>query len=165
MHTIFYNYLLGTKKLGTIVTEKSPSQLIAEGVIPAGAAYLVRPEKTADMTEEEQIKYMEIEYAHFDNYDNPTDIIVDYPSIMFSLIEELRGRRNQVLEKLDKLQQRALVKRKDDLVDEMEEDKQKLRDCLNIDVTKYKCLNDFRYYVPDLLYIDYEVKFSERLNA
>ncbi len=165
MHTIFYNYLPGTPKLGTVVTDKSATELMSEGVIPEGAAYLVRPVRSEEMSDEEIVKYMEIEYAQFDDYDNPQDIIIDYPAIMFSLINELRARRNQILEKLDNLQQRALVRKKDNLVEEMEEDKQRLRDCLNIDVTKYKCLDDFRYYVPDLLYIDYEVKFSERLNA
>ena len=165
MHTIFYNYLPGTPKLGTVVTDKSATELMKEGVIPEGAAHLVRPLRDENTSDEEMIKYMEIEYVHFDNYDNPKDIIIDYPAIMFSLINELRGRRNQVLEKLDKLQQRAVIRKKDALAEEIEEDKQKLRDCLNIDVTKYKCLDDFRNYVPDLLYIDYEVKFSERLNA
>ena len=165
MHTIFYNYLPGTDKLATTVSELTPQQLIDKGVIPRGAAYLVRPNRSPDMPEEEQIKYIEIEYAAFDDYENPTEIVVDYPAIMFSLIEEMRGRRNQQLETLDLLQQRAIAKRKQDLVDEIEEDKQDLRDCLNIDVTKFSCLDDFRYYMPDILAIDYKTKFESKINA
>lgn len=165
MSTIFYNHLPGTDKLATTVSELTPQELIDKGVIPKNAAYLVRPNLNDGMTEEEQMKYLEIEYAYFDDYKNPTKILVDYPAIMFSLIEEMRSRRNMVLNILDKLQQRALTKKNDILVEEIEQDKQALRDCLNIDVTKYTCLDDFRTYMPDILCIDYKVKYEEKLNA
>ncbi len=165
MSTIFYNSKIGTDKLATTVSDLSPEQLIEKGVIPKGAAYLVKPEMSPDMPEEEQMKYLEIAYTHFDNYEKPTEVIIDYPAIMFSLINEMRKRRNQLLGVLDLLQQRALVKRRDNLVEEIEEDKQKLRDCLNIDVTKYTCLDDFKYYFPDILAIDYKTKFEPKLNA
>ncbi len=165
MNTIFYNCKIGTDKLATTVSDLPPEQLMEKGVIPKGAAYLVMPEMSSDMPEEEQMKYLEVEYTHFDNYENPTEVIVDYPAIMFSLIAQMRRRRNQLLEVLDLLQQRALVKKCDNLVQEIEEDKQKLRDCLDIDVLRYQQIDDFKDYIPDIFFIDYKLKFERRLNA
>ncbi len=165
MHTVFFNYILGTEKLATVITEKSPELLMEEGVIPKGAAYLVKPLPSDDLPEEEQLKYKEVEYAYFDNYQSPTDVIVDYSAVMISLIDEMRDHRNKLLETLDLLQQRALIKGKARLVQEMEIDKQKLRDCLDIDVSKYKCIADFKDYVPDIFFVDYKVKFEKRINA
>ncbi len=165
MHTVFFNYLLGTEKLATVITDKSPKELIEEGVIPKGAAWLIAPVPTKEMTEEESIIYREIEYTRFDDYKNPKEVLVDYPAIMFSLIEEMRDRRNQLLEVLDLLQQRAFIKGKTGLVEEIEEDKQKLRDCLDIDVLKYTCLDSFKNYIPDILAIDYKVKYEPKLYA
>lgn len=166
MTTIFYNYLLGTEKLATTITDKSPEELILEGVIPKDASYLVQPDCNDTMTEEEQLKYKEIQYAYFDNYDNPTEVKLDYNAIMFSLVEEMRPTRNKQLRSLDILQQRAITLKKDDVISEIEEDKQQLRDCLNnIDVFKYNTLEDFTEFVPDILYINYEVKYEPKLKS
>ncbi len=165
MATIFYNYLTGTEKLATTITDKSPQELVEEGVIPKGAPYLVMPDCHEDMDEEEQLKYKEIEYTSFDDYENPTEIILDYNAIMFSLVEEMRPIRNKKLESLDILQQRAMSLKKDDVIAEIEEDKQKLRECLNnIDIFKYNTLDDFRTYVPDILYINYDVKYEPKIS-
>ncbi len=165
MNTIFYNHILGTEKLATVMTEKTPEELIEEDVIPRGAAYLVQPDPYKGMPEEEYIKYLEIDYTYFDDYKNPTQVIVDYSAIMASLIDEMREYRNELLVILDSLQQRSLVKKLDEIVDEIETDKQALRDCLNIDVTKYKCANDLKDYAPDIFFIDYKLKFERKINA
>ena len=84
---------------------------------------------------------------------------------MFSLVEEMRPIRNKKLESLDILQQRAMSLKKDDVIAEIEEDKQKLRECLNnIDIFKYNALDDFRTYVPDILYINYDVKYEPKIS-
>lgn len=165
MSTIFYNHLPGTDKLATTVSELTPQVLIEKGVIPKGAAYLVTPGLENEQNDEEKVKYIEVEYTYFDDYEKPRVVLVDYPAVMFSLIEELRGPRNQRLEILDLLQQRAIAKRNDELIDEIEADKQALRDCLDIDVTKYNSLVDFKNYIPDILFIDYKAKFEPKLNA
>ena len=113
-----------------------------------------------------ELKYKEIQYAYFDNYDNPTEVKLDYNAIMFSLVEEMRPTRNKQLRSLDILQQRAITLKKDDVISEIEEDKQQLRDCLNnIDVFKYNTLEDFTEFVPDILYINYEVKYEPKLKS
>ena len=84
MATIFYNYLPGTEKLATTITDKSPQELVEEGVIPKGVPYLVMPDCHKDMDEEEQLKYREIEYTskvaiifHNDGYWRISTDIVD----------------------------------------------------------------------------------------
>lgn len=166
MTTIFYNYLIGTEKLATTITDRTPQELIDDGVIPKGAAYLVKPDCTDHMTEEDQLKYKEIQYAYFDNYDNPKEVKLDYNAIMFSLVEEMRPMRNRQLQTLDILQQKAIANNLDEVISEIEEDKQKLRDCLNkIDIFDYNELDDFTEFVPDILYINYEVKYEPKFKS
>lgn len=166
MKTIFYNYLLGTEKLAFTVTEKTPLQLIQGGVIPEGAAYLVFPVYDESMPIEERVKYIKTQHTYFDDYKNPTKVLVDYNAIMFAIVEDIRLERNQHLEVLDNLQQRALIRRKMDLVDEMEIDKQALRDCINeIDITDYNKPQDFQDFIPDIMDINYKSKYESRINA
>ena len=166
MKTIFYNYLLGTEKLAFTVTDKSPLQLMKDGVIPEGAAYLVFPVFDESMSIEEKTKYVDTEYSYFDDYKNPTKVLIDYNDIMFSIVEDMRVERDCHLRELDNLQQRALVKGKKDLVDEMENDIQLLRDCINaIDITKYNKPQDFENFVPDIMNINYNSKYEMKLNA
>ena len=68
MTTIFYNYDKSTTKLATIISDKTPTELIAMDVIPEGAAYLSLPDITDSMKDEdERIKYNEILYCSFDD--------------------------------------------------------------------------------------------------
>ena len=54
-------------------------------VIPEGAAYLSVEDMTEDMTDEdERIKYNEVLYCSFDDYVNPTKVVVDYQAIIAS---------------------------------------------------------------------------------
>ena len=166
MKTIFYNYLLGTEKLAFTITDKSPLQLMEDGVIPEGAAYLVFPVFDESMPIEEKTKYIDTEYSYFDDYTNPTEVLIDYNDIMFSIVEDMRQERDCHLIQLDNLQQRALIKGKKDLVDEIEKDKQLLRDCINgIDITKYNKPQDFQNFVPDIMDIDYKSKYELKLDA
>ena len=53
-----------------------------------------------------------------------------------------------------------------DLVDEMEIDKQALRDCINeIDITDYNKPQDFQDFIPDIMDINYKSKYESRINA
>ena len=84
MATIFYNYDKSTTKLATVISDKTPAELVAMDVIPQGAAYLSVEDMTEDMTDEdERIKYNEVLYCSFDQYVNPTKVVFYYHSIIY----------------------------------------------------------------------------------
>jgi len=165
MTTIFYNYDKSTTKLATIISDKTPDELIAMDVIPEGAAYLSASDITDSMTDEdERIKYNEIFYCTFDDYTNPTKIVVDYQAIMSSLLKELETTRNNLVAKLDYMKIKALANSKTSVASEIEDDKTTLKACLTVDLSKYTKAADLKDHVPDVLLIDYDLKYEDKLN-
>jgi hypothetical protein len=165
MTTIFYNYDKSTTKLATIISDKTPDELIAMDVIPEGAAYLSASDITDSMTDEdERIKYNEIFYCTFDDYTNPTKIVVDYQAIMSSLLKELETTRNNLVAKLDYMKVKALANSKTSVASEIEDDKTTLKACLTVDLSKYTKAADLKDHVPDVLLIDYDLKYEDKLN-
>ena len=165
MTTIFYNYDKSTTKLATIISDKTPDELIAMDVIPEGAAYLSVSDITDSMTDEdERIKYAEVLYASFDDYTNPSKIVVDIQGIMFSLLEELKPKRDTVLKNLDFLKIKANANNKTSVVSEISDDITLVKDCLTVDLSKYTKTADLKDYVPDVLNVNYDLKYEEKIN-
>ena len=166
MTTIFYNYDKSTTKLATIISDKTPTELIAMDVIPEGAAYFSAPDITDSMTDEdERIKYNEILYCSFDDYTNPTKVVVDYEAIMASLMEDLKPLRDRLLSDLDYLKTKAIANSKTSISSEIDSDITALKSCLTVDLSKYTKAADLKDYAPDILFIDYDLKYEDRINA
>lgn len=166
MTTIFYNYDKSTTKLATIISDKTPDELVEMDIIPKGAAYLSVPDITDDMTDEdERIKYNEVLFCSFDDYTNPTKIVVDYESIMASLMEDLEPLRDNLVVNLDYLKTKALANSKATIVSEIDADIAALKACLTVNLSNYKKASDLKDYVPDIMAIDYNLKYEEKINA
>ena len=166
MTTIFYNYDKSTTKLATIISDKTPTELIAMDVIPEGAAYLSAPDITDSMTDEdERIKYNEILYCSFDDYTNPTKVVVDYQAIMASLIEDIKPLRDHLVITLDYLKVKAAANSKTSVVSEIDADITALKACLTVDLSNYTKAADLKDYVPDIMAIDYNLKYEDKINA
>jgi len=166
MTTIFYNYDKSTTKLATVVSDKTPAELIAMDVIPEGAAYLSAPDMTDSMKDEdERIKYNEILYCSFDDYTNPTKVVVDYEAIMASLLEDIKPMRDHLLTTLDYLKVKATANSKTSIAAEIDADINSLKNCLNVDLSKYTKAADLADYVPDIMAIDYNLKYEDKINA
>ena len=166
MTTIFYNYDKNTTKLATVISDKTPAELIAMDVIPSGAAYLSVPDMTDSMKDEdERIKYSEILYCSFDDYTNPTKIIVDYQAIMASLIEDIKPMREYLVSTLDYLKVKATANSKTSIAAEIDVDINSLKNCLNVDLSKYTKAADLTDYVPDIMTVDYNIKYEDKIDA
>tara|TARA_B100000902_G_scaffold205377_1_gene195817 strand:- start:833 stop:1333 length:501 start_codon:yes stop_codon:yes gene_type:complete len=166
MTTIFYNYDKNTTKLATVISDKTPAELIAMDVIPSGAAYLSVPDMTDSMKDEdERIKYSEILYCSFDDYTNPTKIIVDYQAIMASLIEDIKPMREYLVSTLDYLKVKATANSKTSIAEEIDADINALKNCLNVDLSKYTKAADLTDYVPDIMTVDYNIKYEDKIDA
>ena len=166
MTTIFYNYDKSTTKLATVVSDKTPAELIAMDVIPEGAAYLSAPDMTDSMKDEdERIKYNEILYCSFDDYTNPTKVVVDYEAIMASLLEDIKPMRDHLVTTLDYLKVKATANSKTSVAAEIDADINSLKNCLNVDLSKYTKAADLDDYVPDIMTVDYNLKYEEKIDA
>ena len=155
MSVFFYNYPAETQKL-VLTSEKEN--------IPDGCKYLEVPDYSDSLSLDDQAKYSYIEHCTFDDYTNPTKVVVNFSAVMTSIKEGLREFRVRPLLALDVMQQRAMVKNNTTVVNEIEADKQLLRDCINnIDVTKFTKGSDFRKYIPDVLFIDYVAKYKSKV--
>lgn len=166
MTTIFFNYDKSITKLATVISDKTPAELIAMDVIPSGAAYLSVPDMTDSMKDEdERIKYKEILYCSFDDYTNPTKIIVDYQAIMASLIEDIKPKREYLVSTLDYLKVKAAANNKTSVVEEIDADITALKDCLNVDLSKYEKAADLTDYIPDIMTVDYNLKYEDKIDA
>tara|TARA_B100001109_G_C18830421_1_gene459250 strand:- start:564 stop:1064 length:501 start_codon:yes stop_codon:yes gene_type:complete len=166
MTTIFYNYDKSTTKLATVISDKTPTELIEMDVIPSGAAYLSVADITDSMTDEdERIKYNEVLYCSFDDYTNPTKIVVDYEAIMASLIEDIKPLRDYIVTTLDYLKVKAIANNKTSVVSEIDADITALKACLTVDLSNYTKAADLKDYVPDIMAIDYNLKYEDKINA
>ena len=154
MAIYFFNYPTETQKL-VLTSEKDN--------IPADSKFLEFPDFVSSMSLDDQVKYYFVEHCSFDDYTTPTKIVVDFPSIMIHIKNDLREFRKRSFSSLDTMQQRALVKNDTALVNEIEADKVIIRDCINnIDTTKYTKADDFKNFVPDVLRVDYIAKYKSR---
>ena len=154
MSIFFYNFPLETEKLVSTSTKD---------IIPSDSKYLEFPDFSTSLSLDDQAKYSYVEYCSFDDYTNPTKVVVDFPAIMTAIKNDLREFRKRSFHSLDAMQQRALVKNDTTLVNEIEADKVIIRDCINnIDTTKYTKGDDFKNFVPDVLRVDYIAKYKSR---
>lgn len=162
MSIIFFNAPVGTPKVQFVNSDRSVAYLKKIDVIPEGATTLTMVEPSTD---EGMAKLAHVDKLTFDNMENPKEVIWDMDLVDAWWKEVYRDCRKEILADLDLLQQRALVRNLTDVVAEIEDDKQKLRDLPStVDYTQctsfvQTCLHD-----PIELFTDYEEKYREALQ-
>lgn len=127
MSIIYFNKPLGTPKVQFANTDKSVAELVEMGVIPAGAATLVKPMPQADDLEGLAM-LSHVDKLVFDSLESPTEVRFDMELVDLWWKEVYRECRKERFAELDVLQTRALVKGLTDVVASIEADKQALRD-------------------------------------
>lgn len=167
MKAIFFNSPLGTKKLSVTLTEKSVKDLVEADVIPNGSKTLVTDVPDLENLDPDlKLKLMHIEKTYFDNYEKPKQVLIDMEMMVVGFIEALRNTRAVLLNKLDNLQIRASIRGKQKIVDQIEQDKQNLRDFTKFILShKYTSSEDFRHICPDIFAIDYSEKYEASINS
>jgi hypothetical protein len=167
MKAIFFNNPLGTEKLSVIVTEKTVEELVSSDVIPSKSKYVIEEiTESETLNKEQQFKLLHVDKLRFDDYKKPTKVLIDTDLLTTSFIEALRYSRSFTLSTLDNLQVRAMVRGKDELVKEIEEDKQLFRDFTGkISYADYSFLSDYQNIFPDIFSINYEEKYGKLINS
>lgn len=117
-----------------------------------------------NMSEEETLMVRHVNMVRFDNYDKPKKLILDYDAFAKVFTEKFREIRKGLMDKLDNLQTRALLRGKKDLIEEIEVDKQKLRDVTDpLKTLTFTKPSDFDGILNETLTTDYEAKYSGRI--
>lgn len=160
---IFFTPIPETGKLATMVSDKHPNDLIQEGIIPADSKYVV---ETLDVNNKEQhATIYHIEYMRFDNPTNPQQIVLNKDMLAVALIEDIRTKRSEQLADLDGLQFRASIMTNTNLVDEIEADKEILRNLpATINFDSKGTIKDMYSIAPVELFINYNEKYGPKFK-
>lgn len=126
--TIFFNNPVGTEKLQFVVSDLSIDALKDNGVIPRKASALAMPFIDENSPIEDFALISFPDRCVFDNYKNPTEVMLDIDLINSYVMSRIKEARSECLSVLDTYQMRAIAKNDQELISMIESDKQKLRD-------------------------------------
>jgi len=163
MHIIFFNKPLGTPKVQFANTDKSVAELVELGVIPQGAATLVKP--VPESTDKEGLAELShVDKLVFDSLENPTAVVFDMELVDLWWKDVYRACRMERFAELDVLQTRALVKGLTDVVSSIEADKQSLRDLPgSVNHSTATTFTETTLTDPVALFTDYTEKYHSAL--
>ena len=160
---VYFNKDKHTNKLSSIVTDQSVEQLKSNGIINPDAATLIKP-FVEDCREEDSLafaKQVHVDKLVFDDPSNPTDVVFDLELVKMYYINIFRQMRTSSLEILDRYQMRALTLGYSDLLKDIENDKQSLRDLPeNLEYDDVSDIFDISKIYPQSLLVNYEEKYS-----
>ena len=163
MNNIFFNRTIGTPKLGFVNTDQTVEELIAEGVIPTGAATLTKAVPTNSDTENLAM-LTHVDKLTFDNMDNPTALVWDMSLVDLWWKDVYRSCRTELLTTLDSLQTRAMAKGLTSVVADMEVDKETLRNMpSSVDYSTATTFTETLATGPNALFVDYTEKYRTAL--
>ncbi len=163
MKTIFFNSPLNTPKVSVISTTQKVSRLISDGVIPKGAGYVEVPYIDENSSREDWSMVGMPEYLKFNNVKKPSRVEWDMELVQVYILGLIRNQRGMALNMLDTLAMRALTKGLNDVVTEIEADKQKLRDLPNtVDLSRATDYWTAYEAVPNA-FIDFDAKYNPKL--
>jgi hypothetical protein len=164
---IFYNPIPGTTKLASILTDMDVHHFIDIGTIPSKSKYYIELYDHENLDQRAMLYH--IEYLRFDNFDNPQKVVLDKDMLSIAILEDVRTKRVEQFRVLDGLQVRASMMGKQNIVDEIEHDKNILRDLpnsINFD-GKNSIKELYKIDAAELfveLFVDYKEKYEPKFK-
>jgi hypothetical protein len=167
MNIFFYEVFPTAGKLAFTVSEKTESFLRKEGIIPSKSKTVIRKYDEFSKTLEGKAILAHIDKVKFDDEKNPTNVILDLELLCMFIIDIYRELRKEQFDILDSLQMRALLKNKTDIVNQIEIDKELLRnlpDTLSLKYSNFNTVSDIVNFIPRALGVDYNSKYEYKLK-
>lgn len=168
MQIVFFQNPEDPQKLASLIINdgETVQKYVDAGVIGRTTKYVVRPyafTETADL-EQMVMHTVGLDMLEFNDASNPTNVVVNVDALRAKYVDKLRYMRNSCMDKLDILQMRAIATKNDDVLAEVEADKQALRDITSsVDLSKISTITDALHLIPPQLLIDYDEKYRGRL--
>lgn len=158
---VFFQRDKQSQPLSVVITNENPENLVGK-IIPEGCKYLAV--EFDNPTKEDKIKFTHVDKVLFNDYENPTKLILNSVAFSESIVDKIRAIRIPILAQLDSLQTRALIKGKTELVEEIEQDKQYLRDCTDkIKSRNFSKISELNKKLDPALTTDYEAKYGKKI--
>lgn len=151
-------------------TDDSIEDLYNKGVIPSRSKYIevYFPDELKDVKpEDDEVAAMiqHVQFLKFDDVANPKRLVIDHDLLAWAFKEDLRRMRGDILEQLDSLQVRALLKNRQEIIDQIEADKQRLRDLPEtVDTSKVETIRGLLGQVRFETGAEYVQKYNEALK-
>lgn len=161
MRIVFFNIDAKTEKLAYVNTNDHISNLINSGIISKGSAYLEIIMDENNLSNEEKLMLNSPEKLIFDDYKTPSKVIFDMDIYIADKLSEIREIKNLILKFLDGVQIRALAESRIDINQQINKDKQVLRD-LTDDIYLNKIESPIKIieYMPECFKINYKLKYD-----
>tara|TARA_Y100000593_G_scaffold75007_1_gene138263 strand:- start:11217 stop:11723 length:507 start_codon:yes stop_codon:yes gene_type:complete len=164
LNYIFFKNPISKGRLALTVSDKSVEDLKEEKVIPSDSPTLCIPyQEPAELDGELFLLIYNNDLAQFDNNDSPTKIEMNKTFAILKHLKDLRMARVGIMRVLDRISIRYLATDRKDILDEIEKDKQALRDFpeqYRETFESAETLTDLTNMVPHIFVIDYNEKYE-----
>ena len=165
MRKVYFNPNKNLEKVCFTITDKSVDELKELKIIPKFSKTLELPVlERKDMSDAEKVGLDFPELVKFKGEGDNLELVVDEEKVRVFLVELLREARVEKLEELDSLQLRGLVQNNTEVIKEIEEDKEILRNltanCFY--VTSNNPIDSLNHR-PIELVTDYRQKYESKL--
>lgn len=161
---IYYPNPVVEGRLATIITEKPVQELIKQGIIKESDKYISKVYNPENTDIEYVLTLTHSEFLKFNSAKKPTEVVVDTKYVQEYYLTRLRELRIKILDQLDLIQIRALGKGLTKVVQEIEADKEVLRNLpATVKVKEILTINDFESILPEEILIDYEAKYRSKV--
>lgn len=158
---VFFQREKDSESLSVTITFDDPANLVGL-VIPEGCKYVALDFETP--SEDDRLKFTHVDKVRFNNYDKPTKLVLDSDAFSEAIINKIRLLRTPLLSMLDNLQTRALIRGKTDLIQEIEADKQYLRDyTITLGSKNFSKTSELKKSLDPAFTTDYEAKYGKRI--
>ena len=159
MKNIFFQFPEGTPKVALIVSDKSLKELKEMGVIPKSSKTVIKPFNKSPKAKELGMS-SHVDKLKFNN--NFTDVEFDLELLALWFLNFYRAIRANAFKVLDMYQSRALAEGRQDLLEDINSDKQALRDLTTtLDLQSCTTPEQLANKVPFELAIDYDEKYKD----
>jgi hypothetical protein len=164
MNIVFFNNPVGTKKICFTASDESVAKLKQIGLIPENAVTLVK-QYSDDIAPHDQVFLTHIDKVMFDNYTQPTEVVLDLELIKLFFIDVFRDMRQDAFAVLDYMQLQAIVTGKNDVAKLIENDKLALRNIPStLDYSECQTFFDVNKVIPPEITVDYQEKYGYMLK-
>lgn len=163
----FFNNPVGTQKISFVVSELKLDDLIKNDIIPKNSPVLVDDFKKYSGDESLSHMLTHVDKLKFDDYKNPKEVKFDINLLSFSMLEIYKEMRTEKLKDLDNLQFRAMARGLSDVVEMIEDDKERLRNMPKEFKQKAKSFKNHEEAInsfPREILKDYNMKYQNYLK-
>lgn len=159
MNNIFFQFPENTNRVALTVSDLSVQELKDKGVIPQSSKAVVVPAKENPSARELGMT-IHVDKLRFNASFTAVDFDLELLAVWF--LDQFRQIRDQAFKILDTYELRAVIEKREDILDSIQADKQALRDIPeSIDYASCTTPEQVANKIPFALAVDYDTKYKD----